>query len=161
MEAYLLDSRHRRKRSETAFAMAFLWLCSLQRIPSLLFRGAGSAINLLRCNVVSVENLTPYLGHANTTLTQNIPKYLEWNLAQEKSEGFFPLKYAISSFRKCPNYFFFLGFQWGVIFWIVIILNWKDPRKYFFFCFRAALLGGGGLNLRCTQWVSYKLRNDG
>jgi len=31
-------------------------------------------------------------------LTYNRPKYLEWNLASEQLGGFFPLKYAISSF---------------------------------------------------------------
>jgi len=31
-----------------------------------------------------------------TSLTHNSPKYLEWNLAWEKLEGFFPLKYEIS-----------------------------------------------------------------
>jgi len=37
-------------------------------------------------------------------LTHNSQKYLEWNLASEKLDGFFPLKYyAISSFEKCFN----------------------------------------------------------
>jgi len=27
-------------------------------------------------------------------------------------------------------------------------MNWKDPLKYFFFCFRTASLGGSGLSLR-------------
>jgi len=37
-------------------------------------------------------------------LTHYIPKYLEWNLAGEEFEGFFPLKYEIWSFWKCVNY---------------------------------------------------------
>ena len=57
-------------------------------------------------------------------LTHNSPEYLEWNLALEKFEGFFPLNYAILSFGKCLNYWI-LGFQRGDIFYIVTILNWK------------------------------------
>ena len=38
-------------------------------------------------------------------LTHNSLKYLEWNLVQEKLDGFFPqLKDAILSFGKCLNY---------------------------------------------------------
>jgi len=37
-------------------------------------------------------------------LTHNSPKYSEKNLAQEKSEGFFPFKHEILSFEKCLNY---------------------------------------------------------
>jgi len=47
-------------------------------------------------------------------LTHNSPKYLERNLAQEKTKGFFPMKYAILSYGKCPNNLI-SGFQ-GVIF---------------------------------------------
>jgi len=34
-------------------------------------------------------------------LTLDSPKYSEWNLAYEKLQAFFPLKYAILSFGKC------------------------------------------------------------
>jgi len=43
---------------------------------------------------------------------QTTIEYLEWNLALEKLEGFFPLKYAISMFGKRLNYSI-LGFQRG------------------------------------------------
>jgi len=55
-------------------------------------------------------------------LTHNSPKYLEWNLALEEFEGFFPLNCAILSFQKCLNYQI-SGFQRGDIFFIVTIMN--------------------------------------
>jgi len=45
-------------------------------------------------------------------------------------------------------------FPQGDIFSIVTILNWKDPLKYFFFCFRTASLGGNGL----IYFLSHKRR---
>jgi len=46
-------------------------------------------------------------------------------------KDFFPLKYEILSYEKCLN-FWISSFQTGDIFWIVTILNLKDPLKYFF-----------------------------
>jgi len=48
-------------------------------------------------------------------LTQNSPKYLEWNLAEEKLEGFFPLKYKILSFWKMPK-----------------LLDFRFPEEWYF-----------------------------
>jgi len=51
-----------------------------------------------RSKMQCANNLTQH------SLTQNSPVYLEWYLAKEKLEGFFPLKYAILSYGEMPFY---------------------------------------------------------
>jgi len=50
-------------------------------------------------NFFQTSNLTFVASEIN----QQQPKVLEWNSAEEKLKGFFPLKYAILSFGKCLN----------------------------------------------------------
>jgi len=57
---------------------------------------------------------------------------------------FFSLKHAILSFGKCLNNLI-LGFQGDDIFLHCDKTKLKRSSKIFFFCFRAASLGGSGL----------------
>jgi len=59
-----------------------------------------------------IDELSRKIDHH---FTLNSPKYLDWNLAEEKFEEFFPLNYAIWSLGKCLNYWI-LVFQRGNIF---------------------------------------------
>jgi len=68
--------------------------------------------------------------HIHKCLTRNRPKYLQWNLALEKLEGFFLLNYAILNFGKCLNYWI-SNLQRDDIFFLSK-LNSKDLLKYFF-----------------------------
>jgi len=67
--------------------------------------GNNKLIFLKRKGVSLIENsfdvMMKTIVHA---LTYNSPKYLEWNFAWGKFEGFFPLKYEILSFEKCFSY---------------------------------------------------------
>jgi len=52
----------------------------------------------------AVLRVSDTMRDSNRYLTHNSPKYLEWNLAFRKFEGFFPLNYAVLSFERCLNY---------------------------------------------------------
>jgi len=109
--------------------------------------------------VLEVETRSVWLDsllYANPSLTHNSPKYLEWNLASEKLEGFFSIKIRNFKLWEMPKKLNFT-FSEGWYFLNYDNTELKRSSKIFFFCCRTASLGGSGLSHRNSSASGFLL----